>query len=749
MGIEFKGTLSKVVYSSETFKIYAILINDDFGNKINLNKYGNVTVKGDLPVLEKGVTYKFLGEEKHDKFGSYFDIIKMESSKPKTLDEMYLFLSSIINQREADNLFKEYPNIIEMVQNGEEPDLSRVKGVKEKKWKKIKDKINENFIFMDIISFFEGNLSMSVIKKLYEKYNSADKVKEYIRKDPYFCLCSLNRIGFKTADDIILGLDHNKPDMFSFRVISSKQRCKSAIDYILKEHENDGHTRAKLSDIIEDVNLLVPEAFSNFKIVIKEDNELKIKDPKRLFYVYTVEGTPYISRKNTYAKERYIAKKISESQSKTKIWDIDLSKYSSVLDFTPTDEQKEILKSVCNNAVTVLYANAGAGKTASTILLIKMLEGEHKKYCLLSPSGKASRVLSSYTMRFASTIHKKIIPIEEHEQMFNEDLVVIDEASMIDNDLLYRVLQLIDFDRTKLLLVGDDAQLPSVGCGNILHDFIHSDLVGKVHLTKIFRYKDGGLMKVATDARMSKKYLDKNNKDIVKFGNDYAFIPCEKEQLLSKSLNIYKNLLSKGINPNDIMFLTPYRKGNYGSVEINKYLQKLANRNARADSDIKLNYGSRTFYKNDIVIQVKNNYEARKCSVDLYKDLIDDGDFETYEFEKTFIANGETGIIKHISKRGHVIIDFGGEEVIYSKGEFIDVELGYALTYHKAQGDSSKYVIMLTSSVHTYMLNSNIIYVGLSRTKEKCFQVGDVPTVNRAIHIKENYNRDTNLIDWL
>ena len=254
-------------------------------------------------------------------------------------------------------------------------------------------------------------------------------------------------------------------------------------------------------------------------------------------------------------------------------------------------------------------------------------------------------------------------------------------------------------------------------------------------------------MKVATDVRNRKKYLDGVNGKITIFGNnkDYAFIQSEKEHIKMDVINIYKRLLGE-YKADDIMVLSPYRKGDLGCNEINKWLQKLANRNAQKDNSQSISYGDVTYYVGDIVIQNQNNYNAMPCTVKEYdnehgnKDRISD----IHNGDTVLIANGETGVILMINE-DDVIIDFNGQQILYSKSDMSEMSLGYALTIHKSQGDSSKIVILITASSHTFMLNSNIIYVGMTRMREKCYHIGDVKTVNRAVKIKANFDRKTSL----
>ncbi len=309
---------------------------------------------------------------------------------------------------------------------------------------------------------------------------------------------------------------------------------------------------------------------------------------------------------------------------------------------------------------------------------------------------------------------------------------------MTDIFIAKKIFEALDLTKTKLLIIGDNAQLPSVSCGNILHDFMMSDIIPTTTLTRVFRYGEGGLMTVATDVRNCKQYFKQDTNSEIEFygkNKDYAFINSTPANIIKNTLGLYKKLLSQGNIPSDIQVLTAYNKGEYGTIVLNNHLQKIANKNYGKTDYIKV--GEVTYYVGDIVIQKKNNYEAElaNCNRNI--------DFDVpMENPVTFIANGEIGIITEINGY-YLTIDFNDNKVIYHRDNLVDVGLGYCISVHKSQGGNSKIIILLTPSAHTYMLNSNLIYVGLTRMREKCFHLGDKTTVNRAIKKKENFDRNT------
>lgn len=740
--IKVKATVEKCVYDSDTFRVYAMNVTEVINGDVIENKYGNISLSGAIQKLDIGIDYIVEAVFEDNKYGGGYKAKSVSIDKPTSLEETYSFLCAIMPEKYAKEIFEHYPNIIEMVENGEEPDLNKLNGIKDKMWVKIKRKIEENFKLADIVALFDGAISMTMIKKIYNKYENAEIVKQLLSEKPYECICNVGGFGFIKADTLILNLA--KSGKFKKDMISSSDRCLAAMVYILRKNEDDGNTLMLFKDFNSEVKSLVPEAYHNIKEIF--DNEKNNPNKKR-FCVFQINDDVCISLKRTRDKEIHIAKTIKKALSLNNKWNIDYNRYTSIDGFQPSDEQRRILETVCNNNISILNGAGGTGKTTSTRLLVKMLEENHKSFILLAPTGKASKVLQSYTSHGSSTIHRALgynnggfYYCEDNK--LNVDIVIVDETSMIDISLFKSLLDAIDFRHTKLLLIGDASQLPSVGCGNVFYDLLSSSLP-KVNLTKVFRYADGGLMKVATDVRNRKKYIDETDNKITHFGDDYTFIQSNKGSIKIDVIKIYKKLLEM-YKPDDIMVLSPYRKGDLGCDEINKWLQKLANRNANNENNKNITYGDASYYVGDMVIQNQNNYNAIPCTMKEYRKVNGNKDRLNDSNNTILIANGETGIIKMIDKN-NVIIDFNGQQVLYNKSELSGMSLGYALTIHKSQGDSSKIVILITSSSHTFMLNSNIIYVGMTRTKEKCYHLGDIKIVNRAIRIKENYDRKTSL----
>ena len=732
---KFKGMVIRCTYNTPDYKIYAMDVDKIDYPDIKQNKYNNVSILGELSDLTLGVEYEVTAEEQTNKYGTSYKVINLRRDIPTTADGTYLFLSEILTENQARALVEHYPDIIQKVQNNDldDIDLSKLKGIGAKTFEKVVDKIITNYCLMELVIEFKNVLSMSIIKKIYDRYSSIDKLKEKLKTEPYTALTRISRIGFKTADSIILQMQKENIIDFGYDVKTSPDRCLSCMLYLLEENENEGHTKMNLADLRHQCLKTVPSCAEHFVDVIKNDN------------IYYNKDNMEVSLRTTYETEKYIADTIlSNLHNDNNVWDFNIEKYRTIGEFELSDEQMKILDVVCKNNIAILNGFAGAGKTASTQGIINMLKDNNKSFMLMSPTGRAAKVLHENTNEHASTIHRGLGYTPPNSWTYNEfqklhtDVIIVDEFSMVDIWLFKNLLNAIDFKYTKLLMIGDNAQLPSVSCGNLLHDFMEANIIPTVTLNKIFRYSSGGLMRVATDTRCCTSYLDNDMKNkATTFGDnqDYMFIDLASELIPKNVVALYKKLLDNGNSIEDIQVLTAKNVGECGSVELNNMIQRVANPNYGSEVNMKI--GDTTYYQGDLILQCVNNYKAELDA----KHLDDDERFIDEELT-AFVANGETGIIKEIYNT-YVIADFNGVYVKYYRNDMNMVKLGYAISIHKSQGGGFKKVILCTPQSHIFMLNSNLLYVGLTRMKEKLYHLGSLQSVNQAVKKKANMTRKT------
>lgn len=751
---KFSGKVVRCTYDTPDFRIFALDVDSKKYPDIKKNKYNNVTILGELHELTVGVTYEISAVEQLGKYGMSYKVLNIKRDVPTTEEDMYLFLSEILTPNQAKVLYENYPDIVQRVKENrlDDIDFNKLKGIKEYTFGVIKRKIIENFCLADLVVEFQGFLNLSMIKKIYAKYTSIEKLKEKLAQDPYKCLCGLAGVGFKTADGILLdmekaskaNIEKGKKPIIEFKsdLRTSPERCLSCLLYILEENENNGHTKMNLADLRAEMMKLVPACANHFVTAVKADE------------IHYNKDTMDVALSRTYNLEHKIAQTILYVlHTKKDEWDCDIEKYRTVNGSTLSDEQMGAVANVCKYPISILNGAGGTGKSFSTQAVINMLKDYHKTFRLFSPTGKAAKVLADYTKENATTIHRGLgyTPMgwgynQEHKIMC--DIVIIDEFSMVDIQLFKRVIDAVDFNTTKLLLIGDNAQLPSVSCGNLLHDFMETKLIPTTTLTKVFRYGEGGLMKVATDVRFCEPYLTSSMKSkMTTFGDnkDYTFVDLPSEVIPQNVVGLYKKLLEKGYSIDDIQVLTAKNVGDCGTLVLNNMIQKVANPNY--GSEVFMKVGDTTYFEGDLVIQKVNNYKA-ELDLQHLSEWEKDMYSASEDVPTAFIANGETGIVREIYK-SYCIIEFDGVFVKYYRADMQMISLGYSITIHKSQGSSIKIVILCTPQSHIYMLNSNLLYVGLTRMKEGCYHLGALNSINQAVKKKANLTRHTHMQELL
>lgn len=738
--ITFKGTIVRDVYTSERFSVYAMDVDRDKYPYAKLNQYHNVSICGELPALTNGIEYEVVATEDMGKYGVSYRVVSIRRDEPLTKQGVRSFLEEIISPNLAYTLSEAYPDIIERVKNGrlDDIDLSKMYGIGEKNFERIVKAITENFYLSDLAAEFGGILTMKMLRRIYNTYHSVDMLKDKLLKAPYSTLTRVSGVGFKTADDKIIAMQDEGVLNFGFDIKTSVDRCLSCVTYLLGQNEDEGHTKMNLVELRKQVNDMTPTCVDRFVEAISDDS------------IYYNKERLEVALQKTHDMEEDIAKTIFKNLYNDNTWECGVEKYRNVGEFNLSDEQLSVVDNVCKHTISILNGSAGSGKSASTQAIINMLEDQSKTYILLAPTGKAAKVLADFTKRQASTVHRGLGYNPDGGWAFNAnhklmvDIVIVDEVSMVDVWLFWHLIDAIDFSRTKLLMIGDNSQLPSVGCGNLLHDFMESNLIPTVTLTKIFRYGEGGLMRVATDVRMGKSYLNNAMKGTAtSFGvnRDYTFVDIPSEKIPQSAVTMYKRLLDNGNSINDIQVITAKNVGLYGTVKLNAMLQKVANPNYGSNNFFK--YGDALYFVGDLVVECTNNYNAPLSPDYMSPEELAAAEMaDKDEWPTAFVANGETGTIKEIG-RNMVDIDFDGIVVRYDREMMNLVKLGYAITCHKSQGSSINNVILLTPQADIFMLNSNLLYVGCTRARSKCIHLGSVDTVNKVIRKKANLTRHT------
>lgn len=534
--------------------------------------------------------------------------------------------------------------------------------------------------------------STKKLNQIKRMFDSTAKFEENVLEDTYFMLIIFLEKNFKNADELALQL---RPELKT-----SLERCVWVCRELLKKHESEGHTKMNVSNLA--------------KALFNSYNELMpfiVDAVENTIFHYDKENK-FVALRNTYENECRIANVIKEKVNNPFDSEMEWQKYSTVEDMTLTDEQLSFLKEINEKSIVMLNGSAGTGKSQTTKALIKMLDDNCYSYTLLAPTGIAAKRLRQATNRDASTIHMHLAC---HRSI--GDFLIIDECSMIGVNLLGLLFNFVPRD-TKIVLICDEAQLASISCGNIVQDIIDSKIVPTVNLTKVFRYGIGGIATVATDVRLGKPLSENAEFD------DYSFIPISSNPL-NDVVTIYDNVLQK-YSPEDIMILSPFNVRSAGTYAINSALQERYNQN-----ETFLTYKKQSteisFKIKDRIVNTENNYHM----------LSDYGD-------ELAIMNGDIGEI--INNDGYITtVKFDNGIVYLENNDMYKMLLANAISIHKSQGNQAKCVIVVIDKSHGFFLNRNIEYVAMSRAQEKLIVLGDINTINNALSIQQEKNRETYL----
>lgn len=750
-----------------TFSIYGCVPSKNDLDKIHLNKYGNFTLKGNLSLLEVGEDYTVEVEEKSGSYGYEYWLVgfpeiedfDVSDVKEITDDQEAEMLKSFMTLSQAKYVHEAYPNFIRLVLMGEQDkiDYKNIHNVAEIRLKGYINKVNERFKYYKLhLDNPQYELSIGDCGTLCSTYSTIQESNLALATKPYEVLIDVLNRSFQEADRMICEYDNKWED--------SEARCLYLTCYLLECNEEDGNTRINGAQIANVINQYNPQL--NKHIV-----ELVEKNDK----VYYDKQTKDLSLMKTYISECNIAQTIKQKTKKPQVWNIDIEKYRVNDNITLTDEQMGILELVCNYDFAMLMGNSGSGKSSSVKALISLLEDNNKSYTLLAPSGIAAKRLRETTGREASTIHRRIMSSNDIES----DVVVIDEVSMVDVHLFSILLNQIA-SYAKIILVFDSAQLASIQCGNLVQDMMDSHVVPCAELTKVFRYGIGGIATVGADARNGKEYLTSDgelNCENAENIKDYEFIEVNDEPL-EQVMSAYAKLREK-YDVKDILVLTPYNKGNFGTYAINQAIQEKYNPADPVDDVVSrklppsLGVPMKTlnYHIGDKVINKKNNYHALtdegfehylqeqklRLKIDEYKVKFGANDEGVLDLEDTLrmmeeqeppeatIYNGDIGFIKHIDDKGNVWVQFDEDMIVYRKSDLENLLLAYACTSHASQGCEAKGVIFLTHPSQKRMLSRNLCYMSLTRAKEQLIEIGDISTINNALKVNETRLRYT----WL
>lgn len=725
--MELKGTIQDVIYKNE-INGYTIATFE--------MESADTTIVGYLPFIQKGDSLKIIGKfVTHPDYGDQFKVETFEKIMPETLDALEKYLANGvikgIGPATAKKIIKKFGESTVEVLKANPEELTAIKGITEKKAKEISESFIENWELWQIVGFLEKfGIGPQSAQNVYKKLGA--NTINLIQENPYILSELGVRVDFAQIDKMALDLGVERNNV---------QRIAAGIRHGLLLATYNGHTCVLESNLItfvtgllkvseEDVLYAMKDMMSKEQIKIEEREEIATIDGKTELqiqeWVYLIDY---------YKTELNIARQIHGLEQASNIKRIsnfnnELEKVEKSSNLKLSDKQKEAIKLINENNVCIITGGPGTGKTTIIKTIIDIYKSKGKKVVLCAPTGRAAKRMTEATGEEAKTLHRlleigKVFEEKPDPDMdvtpIDGDVVVIDEISMVDIFLMNYVVKAL-FKGTKLVLVGDTDQLPSVGPGCVLKDFIDSKQIPCVKLNKIFRQAmQSKIIVNSHKVNEGINFLEEKEENKNEL-NDFIF---EEERNSAEIVN--KILKEYSL---DKQIITPSKKGDLGTKNLNKLIQEKFNPLNVMKNEKK--FGEVIFREGDKVMQTKNNY-----------DIMWRRDSEI----SSGIFNGEMGIIEKINDNlGEIKIKFDDEKVAFYGFQDLDqLEHSYAITVHKSQGSEFSEVIFPVYQAAPMLLTRNLLYTGMTRAKDKLIMIGNPYTVQFMINNEKIKKRNSGL----
>ncbi len=726
--MELKGTIEDIIYKNE-INGYMIATFD--------MESAMTTIVGYLPFIQKGDSLKIIGKfVTHPDYGEQFKVETFEKIMPETLDALEKYLSNGIvkgiGPATARKIIKKFGVSTVDILKANPEELTSIKGITDKKAKEISESFIENWDLWQIVGFLQKfGIGPQSAQTIYKKLgaNAIQKIEE----DPYILSELGVRVDFAQIDKMALDLGIERNNL---------NRIAAGIRHGLLLTTYNGHTCTLEANLITFVTNLLKVSEEDVLYAIKDlrsKEQIKLEEREE---IATINGKTelqvqeWIYLMDCYKTELNIAMRIkgleeADNIKKISHFDKELEKVEKNSKIKLSDKQKEAIKLINDNNVCIITGGPGTGKTTIIKSIIDIYKEKGKKVVLCAPTGRAAKRMTEATKEDAKTLHRLLEIGKVSEERpdpdldvtpIDGDIVIIDEISMVDIFLMNYVVKAL-FKGTKLVLVGDTDQLPSVGPGCVLKDFIESKKVPYVKLNKIFR--QAMQSKIIVNSHKVNEGInfleDKDNDEKTK-NSDCIFIEeRNSNEIINKILNEYT--LDKQI-------ITPSKKGDLGTKNLNKIIQEKFNPLNVMKNEKK--FGDIIFREGDKVMQTKNNYDImwkRKTEIN------------------SGIFNGEMGIIEKIDdSMGEIKIRFDDNKVaFYSYQDLDQLEHSYAITVHKSQGSEFQVVIFPIYQAAPMLLTRNLLYTGMTRAKDKLIMIGNPYTIGFMINNEKIKQRNSGL----
>ncbi|EJA6714638.1 ATP-dependent RecD-like DNA helicase [Clostridioides difficile] len=722
---KLEGMISEIVFK-----------NEDNGYTIAhlVNENDEIVVVGCMPTLAIGESIEVEGKwVNHKIYGTQFEVNSFMPVTPSSLEGIYVYLSSGmihgIGEKMAKRIIDKFGvDTLEVIQNSPEK-LQEVEGIGSKKVKQIVKSYEEDRELRNIIiQLSPFGITPNYCLKIYKKYKSS--AIEVINKNPYQLAEDIRGIGFKVADSIAnkIGIDKN-----------SKDRICQGILYTLNKSLSNGHTYLPEHVLIQDSEKLLE---LNGEI-IKECVMMLVYNQK--IHVEKVNNENLIYLMPYYLAENGVCSQIVKlSQYEFEDLKIDIDNEINVLEEDKKIKlaEKQILavKESVNSGVLIITGGPGTGKTTTINAIIDIFENNGKSVTLAAPTGRAAKRMSETSNKEAKTIHRllemgfstddDLTFFKDEEDPINSDVIIVDEVSMVDIILMYNLLRAIKLG-TRVILVGDSDQLPSVGAGNVLKDMINSNIINVVKLNEIFRQAQESMIIVNAHKINNGEPLYLNTK-----GKDFFFIrKSTNEEILNEIIGLVNERLPKFYKVDklkDIQVLSSMRKGELGVTNLNIELQKYLNKKEKFK--VEESFSKRLFRVGDKVMQVKNNYTKK---------------WETEDQKESGegIYNGDIGYVYHIDKdKKTIYILFDQTKIVsYLYDELDEIDHSFCTTIHKSQGSEFPVVVLPIAWAPPMLLSRNLLYTAVTRAKKLVVLVGYVKYLEYMIKNNRVNQRYSNL----
>lgn len=732
--MELSGQLTEIIYQNEV-NSYLIGILE--------NEEDTITIVGYMPFLVEGDYIKVIGNfVTHKEYGKQFKVETFEKVMPKTLDSLEKYLSNGtikgIGPATAKKIVATFGEDTINVFKFEPEKLTQIKGITKEKAIEMAQCFVENWELWQIVGFLDNfGISPANAKTIYKKLGP--QTIDEIESNPYILI------------DLVKGVDFAKLDKYALEngfEINNYKRIKCGIKYSLVKITYNGHCctlEANLIKYVKELLKVEDDDIEHCLIDLNVKEEIVIEKREDENWVYS---------KEIYDAEANIASKLILLDSAQNIkriagFNTELGKIEKAGNINLSAKQKEAIQAINSNNVVIITGGPGTGKTTIIKNVIDIYKSHGKKVVLCAPTGRAAKRMTEMTGEEAKTLHRllEIGKIEKDNEFtimnyevapIDADVIIVDEASMVDIYLMNYLLNGI-YQGTKLILVGDTDQLPSVGPGSVLKDIINSERIKTIFLDEIFRQAAQSKIIVNSHRVNDGEYfLDKEEQEGLK--DDFFYIK-EKSQdiMLDQIISLCKGRL-KNFGDYDffenIQILSPTKKGLLGTKELNKRLQEELNPSSDEKKEKKV--GEVIFREGDRVMQVKNNY-------DIYWEK---GNTLSLTYENgTGIFNGELGKIVKIdflNKQIKILFD-DEKEAWYAFSDMDQIEHAYAITVHKAQGSEFDVVIMVVTQSSAMLLTRNLLYTGLTRAKKLLILIGNDNVVKFMIQNADTKIRNTGL----